>query len=285
VSEILGDVKASSFTLCDHDGNVRARLRLQEGEPTFGLIDDEGRVRAELCVDKDGNSKFLMAGPEGSARIGMDLYENGPSIFLRDASGQVRIGLDFAEDTGTAVLALSSDGKQTRLSISCSGADDSVNVRLFDSVGRCRVEMQSREENHAISFYNEKGVAKTVIEGNSLNLVSNHNVRSITYDEPSGTITRLRCVITKPLPVASWKDIVTVTVIGFYAMPGVPEEYRTEYLRRIGDSADALLNFIKKDVSDGAKSSGKPVNRRWNRWSLWIRRSLTRKAVGPSRSA
>ncbi len=60
-------------------------------------------------------------------------------------------------------------------------------------------------------------------------------------------------MILKPFAVPSWKEICAVTVIGFYAMPGLDQAYLSEYLRLVGNSARSLLEFAGKDVAGDAK--------------------------------
>ncbi len=64
---------------------------------------------------------------------------------------------------------------------------------------------------------------------------------------------REQCVILKPAAAPSWKDICAVSVIGFYAMPGLDEAYLSEYLSRIGKAAHSLFEFVRKDVAGNAK--------------------------------
>ena len=66
-----------------------------------------------------------------------------------------------------------------------------------------------------------------------------------------------RCVILKPSPAASWKAICAVSVIGFYAMPGLDERYLSEYRARVGTAAQSLLEFARKDVDGDAKLTWK----------------------------
>ena len=64
---------------------------------------------------------------------------------------------------------------------------------------------------------------------------------------------REQCVISKPFGVPSWREICAVSVIGFYAMPSLNEEYLSSYVRRVSESAQSLLGFVKKDVAADAK--------------------------------
>jgi hypothetical protein len=61
-----------------------------------------------------------------------------------------------------------------------------------------------------------------------------------------------QCVILKPFPLDSWKQISAVTVVGFYAMPGLSEDLRGDYIRRVNESARTLLTLVAKDVSADA---------------------------------
>lgn len=64
---------------------------------------------------------------------------------------------------------------------------------------------------------------------------------------------RETCVVLKPVAFPSWRDVCAVSVVGFYAMPGLDKANVSEYLRRIGQSAQSLLEFVRKDVAGGAR--------------------------------
>ncbi len=52
-------VKARQFQLVDTEGRVRAELGLPFGEPTLFLYDKEGRPRAWLTLERDGNPRIM----------------------------------------------------------------------------------------------------------------------------------------------------------------------------------------------------------------------------------
>jgi hypothetical protein len=179
MSESIGEVRATAFTLCDDDGNVRAGLRLRDGNPEFIIADHEGQVKVSLRVDENGNSSFLLA-KDGNARIGLDCYDDGPSFFIRDSSGNVRIGLDYSEKTGTALIILAPGTDHDRVVLSCSTDDDSARISVRDTNGQTRIEIRSQGDDHSMSMINENSVIETLMAGDSITLMSEGKLRTVS---------------------------------------------------------------------------------------------------------
>ncbi len=89
------------------------------------LVDDEGRVRAELAIDADGSAGLFVHDVDGRVRASVTHDAQQSALFLMDAEGAVRLGAaQFAHGgggyalhgpagRGAAVLYLKGDGSLT----------------------------------------------------------------------------------------------------------------------------------------------------------------------------
>lgn len=63
------------------------------------LVDSEGRVRASLALDKDGNPGLSLSDEEGHARACLELDRRGvPRLCVLSKTGLVRARLGFGTD-------------------------------------------------------------------------------------------------------------------------------------------------------------------------------------------
>jgi mono/diheme cytochrome c family protein len=82
-------VEAERFVLRDVNGQVRAELRLVEGQPSLELFDDGGKRRLRFGLDSDGSARVLLYDKNGA----------GPTVLTE--------GLAFAGQDATGPLAVS----------------------------------------------------------------------------------------------------------------------------------------------------------------------------------
>ena len=161
MSEILGEVKAKSFTLCDDAGNTRARLGMRGDSTEFSICDAGGSVRVSLNVDGAGN----------------------PSLLLADAAGNARIALEYVAQTGGALITLNSADGSTRLALGCSAEDGSARVTLLDDAGRVRMEMWSQGDDHSINLVDTSQTVRTLISEDNILLKPNTKLRLLRNEE------------------------------------------------------------------------------------------------------
>ena len=86
-------------------GTVRARA--------IELVDERGRVRAQLNVEPDGETVFRLRNAAGEIRVKLGAGEDGSGLLLLDGSTEPGIQL-LAQRSGTQ-LTLASPGGQRRV--------------------------------------------------------------------------------------------------------------------------------------------------------------------------
>ena len=96
MSDIPGVIQAKAFQLVDDNGKVRAELGMNEGHPELKLVDDNGKVRAELGMN-EGHPELKLLDSEGESRLRAGvIYDESYLI----------VGKDF----GSRLEAIVSDG-------------------------------------------------------------------------------------------------------------------------------------------------------------------------------
>ena len=106
----------------------------------FELVDDEGRVRAEMGIDEDGSAGFFVRDPEGLVRASLIQDASQAAMYLFDEDGTIRVGaaqyahggggfaLHGEDSAGGAVLYL----KKSTGSLTFYDAEGNVHARLPD---------------------------------------------------------------------------------------------------------------------------------------------------------
>lgn len=84
-------VRARAIELVDQHGRVRAQLNVEpNGEAVLRLRDAKGEVRVKLGADGDGSGLLLLDGAT-EPRIHMLAKDNGTSVTLMSRDGQRRV--------------------------------------------------------------------------------------------------------------------------------------------------------------------------------------------------
>jgi len=94
-----GPVRAQAFQLLSDEGEVRAELVLQDGQPEFHLKDREGVNRVSLFHQDDASGLYVMD-EEGVTRIGVAQFAHGGG----------GVALHGPDSKGAAVLYLKGAG-------------------------------------------------------------------------------------------------------------------------------------------------------------------------------
>jgi len=106
--------------------------------PRFELVDEAGRVRAELAVDAAGRAGLFVRDGEGRVRAELIHDAEETALYLRDGDGAIRVGaaqyahggggfaLHGEATRGAAVLYM----KNRQGSLSFYDADGTVRARL-----------------------------------------------------------------------------------------------------------------------------------------------------------
>lgn len=86
-----GTIRARAFELVDERGRVRAQLNVEsDGEAVFRLRDSKGEIRVKLGADADGSGLLLIDGAT-EPRIHMLAKSSGTSVTLTNSAGQRRV--------------------------------------------------------------------------------------------------------------------------------------------------------------------------------------------------
>jgi hypothetical protein len=86
-----GTVRAKAFELIDEDGRPRAQLNVEaNGEAVFRLRDSNGEIRVKLGAGGDGSGLLLLDGATEPA-IHMLARKSGTSVTLISRDGQRRV--------------------------------------------------------------------------------------------------------------------------------------------------------------------------------------------------
>lgn len=86
-------------------GTLRARA--------IELVDERGRVRAQLNVESSGEAVFRLRDHKGEVRVKLGAGESGSGLLLLDGATEPAIHM-LAKDSGTS-LTLTSKGGQRRV--------------------------------------------------------------------------------------------------------------------------------------------------------------------------
>lgn len=91
MAEAAAAVRAQRFELVDAEGNVRARLALQEdGTPGLCLCDAKGKMRAGLLLNREGVPQLCVWAESGALRATLGFgTEWKTELVLTDRNQQV----------------------------------------------------------------------------------------------------------------------------------------------------------------------------------------------------
>ena len=103
------DVRARSFILVDQDGRTRAQLVIEKEGPKLVLGDENGNIRAGLNANTEGTGLFLFD-ENGKTRVMLGATSDGPGLFLDDENGKTRATLGAIKD-GQALFLYDKNGK------------------------------------------------------------------------------------------------------------------------------------------------------------------------------
>lgn len=98
------------WCLYDRDGNYKARMFLDNGEPRLDLYAPENKVGVQICVQGPEGRGVMGVCEAGKPRAGMKAIATGGAISAVHDDGHPRITLASTEDNGE-LLAISQDLK------------------------------------------------------------------------------------------------------------------------------------------------------------------------------
>ena len=144
---------------CMPEAHAQARARvLQEVRArNFVLVDEKGKRRAGLGIDKDGVVGLGLYDENGELRVALCLGED-PGLTLSDENGQTRAGLGLSED-GPMLILLGRRGKpRASLSVSKRGAAR-AGLCLTDANDKPRATLGLSEDGPVLGLLDENGNA------------------------------------------------------------------------------------------------------------------------------
>lgn len=146
------------IALLDVEGQVRAGLRLRDGDPGMFLNDGHGKESLRMALGSSGPEVFLYD-DQHVARTGFAVQNNVPGLFLRDGNRTERLSITV-QDGGPGIFFKDSRG-QSRLQLAVTDrsmlllSDDHGQVRmnvLVDRKGNPSVNMRDSETNAQAKF-------------------------------------------------------------------------------------------------------------------------------------
>lgn len=112
-SATFGTLKAHAFLLTDRNGKTRAALFFQpDGQPKFVLFDAAGKQRVGMALGHNGRPGLGLLDAAGKPRMGMVFGPQGrPALDFWDAAGKARVKLFLGPHGQPRFLLLDAAGK------------------------------------------------------------------------------------------------------------------------------------------------------------------------------
>jgi hypothetical protein len=103
-------VEAEGFQLKDGQGKVRAELVVDKDGPRMALRDENGKTRVGLFVDKEGQV-LAMTDENGELRAELSVSKDGQGLYLSDETGKPRATLNVSK-VGPVLALYDENGKR-----------------------------------------------------------------------------------------------------------------------------------------------------------------------------
>jgi hypothetical protein len=134
-----GEVRTRQLSIVDERGRVRAELRPLTGG-AYGLVfrDAEGHPRALLETEANGSPRLSFANPSGQRLADLTVFGDAPRLELATADGSSFFAVSLQMD-GSSRLEIS-DRTRARAVLGASD-DGSPALALVDSKGRVRAAL------------------------------------------------------------------------------------------------------------------------------------------------
>ena len=147
------------IALLDVEGQIRAGMRLRDGDPGMFLNDTDGKEALRMALGSAGPEIFLYDDNQ-VARTGFAVQNNVPGLFLRDANRKERLNITV-QDGGPSVL-LKDSNERSRLQLAYNNdrpmillSDQDAAARmsiLVDGKGDPSVNLRDHASNAAARF-------------------------------------------------------------------------------------------------------------------------------------
>lgn len=154
---------------------ARACLGFMNSTPILGLHDQQGRPRASMVVDKNGDPRLDLIGA-GSGQIAIHTGPNGSTMSMIDKNGRPRClmattngdpmllltnesggpAVKLAYDQSVGSLVIADENKIPRVSLS-HGRLAGTGIQLADEKGIPRLALSAQREFSNLSLFDEMG--------------------------------------------------------------------------------------------------------------------------------
>ena len=150
-------IQARAFQVMDDEGRVRAELKTTaDGEPSFALFDTDGQIR--LCAElNEGCPVLTLNDQEGQTLLEASVAENGGTeLALRDKDGRTLLQA-YVASYGRAGLCLSDQDDRPRIDAFVNESGDPI-LHLLDQNGQPRFDVSNDESgNTGLSLHDQNG--------------------------------------------------------------------------------------------------------------------------------
>ena len=99
-------IQAKAFQLVDDNGKVRAELSMDQGHPELKLLSPEGETRLSAAVIHD--QPYLILGNNSGSWLQATVYDGHPSVTLYDATPRSTI-IETMREGVNCVISLDTD--------------------------------------------------------------------------------------------------------------------------------------------------------------------------------
>lgn len=91
--EIHDMIATKTLSLRDRNGIELARFSAEDGMPSLEMRDNQGRIRVELTLERDGRTYLNLFGEDAAARVTIDVFPDGATVFqVFDNDGNLILG-------------------------------------------------------------------------------------------------------------------------------------------------------------------------------------------------
>jgi len=164
------EVRANQFLLVDENGKPRAKLSVDKDGPWLVLADENGKDRAALGVDEDG-PRLALLDANGKVRAGLAMDEDGPGLYLYDENDNLRVMVSVDKD-GSG-LSLSDENGKPRATLAAFAVGSGLN--LSDENGKPRAILRAFKDGPRLALSDENGKPRAMLgafkDGPTLGLI------------------------------------------------------------------------------------------------------------------
>ncbi len=96
-------IRANCLILEDANGKIRAELNVNKDGPRLAMTDANGKIRAQMAVGKNG-PRLVMKDANGKTSAELTVNNNGAMLVMKDANGKNRAEMGMYKNGPRAVI-------------------------------------------------------------------------------------------------------------------------------------------------------------------------------------